>query len=168
MLQAPRDFQFVIDKIKANIKINRHGCWIWQKSLSTSGYGFIYFDGKQHCTSRVSYEVFMGPIPEGMLVCHDCPGGDDRACCNPDHLWLGTVLENTADMFLKRRNRHLSGEDHPNSKITNSQRRYIIRSKKSTAELALKFGVTTGHIRKIVRGDNLTSNPRWHDGKRVA
>jgi len=50
--------------------------------------------------------VFKGPIPDGMLVCHNCPGGDNPACWNPEHLWAGSPKENIVDASKKGRMCH--------------------------------------------------------------
>jgi len=88
--------QRIIDKVK----IDHNGCWIWQGSIANNGYGNIKYKGKRWNTHRVSYIEFVGDIPEGLFVLHKC---DVRACCNPEHLWLGTQKDNMHDASLKGR-----------------------------------------------------------------
>ncbi len=75
-----------------------HTCWEWLGS-KTLGYGTFYTQ-RQTRAHRVSYELFVSKIPNGLLVCHKC---DNRGCVRPDHLFLGTYLDNNRDCVLKGR-----------------------------------------------------------------
>jgi hypothetical protein len=82
------------------------GCWLWTGATGgTSGYGKFYDTQTRRnlWAHRASWVLHCGPIPDGMLVLHKC---DVRVCVNPDHLFLGTYVDNVADMIAKGRDRN--------------------------------------------------------------
>src|ERR1700729_2146380 len=77
-----------------------HGCWLWRGGVVNT-YGQCRYKNKRMYAHRLSWEYHIEPIPEGLCVLHDCPGGDNPLCVNPKHLWLGTTQDNTKDRDLK-------------------------------------------------------------------
>ncbi len=67
------------------------GCWIWRGAVNRAGYGAFSVDGTTRRAHRVSYELRVGPIPEGLHLDHLCRV---RACVNPAHLEPVTHAEN--------------------------------------------------------------------------
>jgi len=82
------------------------GCWLWTAATHSTGLAYAVItisDGnggrKQEYAHRESYKLFKGPL-NGMSVLHKC---DTPQCVNPDHLFLGTLSDNTKDMVRKKR-----------------------------------------------------------------
>ncbi len=67
------------------------GCWEWTASVRRDGYGQFRLDGRVVSAHRVSYGLFVGPIPEGLTLDHLCR---NRLCVRPDHLEPVTLCEN--------------------------------------------------------------------------
>lgn len=89
-------------------------CWPWLSSTSKSGYGRYVGGSDELRAHRVAYSLTYGPIPHhdygmAICVCHRC---DNRICCNPSHLFLGTNADNTSDMIKKGRMNPPSGDRH--------------------------------------------------------
>jgi len=94
-------------------------CWVWTAGTSYYGYGSFHYMGKQVSASRFSYILHYGDIPDGMDVLHKC---DNPPCARPDHLFLGTNLDNTQDMMAKGRWRGggQRGERNGSAKLTSA------------------------------------------------
>ena len=87
--------------------VSPSGCHEWSGARDSNGYGRARAFRKAYFTHRLAYELFVGPIPDGMVVMHDC---DNPCCVNPAHLTVGTQQENLRDMHVKDR-----GAGHPRS-----------------------------------------------------
>lgn len=89
--------------LRNNYVVDEDGCHIWQGPVHESGYGNCGLTrppGYSNRAHKLSWQVFVGPVPEGLLVCHEC---DKPLCIKLSHLWLGTNKENTQDMLAKGR-----------------------------------------------------------------
>lgn len=76
------------------------GCWEWRGFIGPLGYGAVNFDGRRWAVHRLFYTWHKGEIPAGLKVLHSC---DNRKCCNPAHLSVGTQQDNLEDMRQKGR-----------------------------------------------------------------
>ena len=127
------------------------GCWIWTGGFH--GTRPIITDDapkqKTRTAHRVSYELFKGEIPRGMCVCHTC---DVPACVNPNHLWLGTQQENTADRSNKGRTARNFGEKCGHAKLTWSDIAEIRNDARPAIEIARSYGVSQATISNILNG----------------
>src|SRR3990167_546719 len=120
-------------------------CWEWQKYIDTQGYGQMQLHGDVVRTHRAAWLLLVGPIPDGMFVCHEC---DNRRCINPAHLFLGTQDDNMKDAASKGRIKR--GARHWNAKLTKDKVREIRAlaqsSRLSNPEIAARYGVTNGTV----------------------
>lgn len=128
-------------------------CWEWKGVVNKAGYGFFAPQKGCHVFShRFSWEMHFGPIPDGLFVLHRC---DNPPCVRPDHLFLGTDMDNSTDKILK--NRHAHGSKHGQAKLDECKvaeiRRIYNAGGVTKSSLARTFGVSNGVIREVIRGD---------------
>jgi hypothetical protein len=153
------------ERFNKSYKINKEtGCWDWTRSLFKQGYAKIETNEKEKrvClrAHRLSYSIYKGDIPKGMLVCHSC---DNVKCVNPEHLWLGSHLDNINDCINKKRRAtnykwKIFGESHHGSKLTNIQVKDIkirLNGGEMGKDLSKEFNVCKQTISLI------KNNKRW-------
>src|SRR5712664_1915251 len=91
-----------------------NGCWEYSGCKNEKGYGVLTYRNVPRTTHRLAYDLCIGSIPEDMFVLHTC---DNRGCCNPKHLFLGTQQDNMDDMRAKGRESHPMGTQNGNSRL---------------------------------------------------
>jgi hypothetical protein len=132
-----------------------NGCWEWQGYKMSSGHGRIGYRDKVYLTHRISYEIYVGSIPDGMQVNHHC---DNGCCVNPEHLFIGTQKDNMTDCKNKKRNFRIPamrGEKNPLAQLTNEQAKEIRKklAKGITGiKLAKEYNISTHVISRINTG----------------
>jgi len=129
-------------------KCTNNECWIWRGSIDTRGYGSIGADGGKPLmrAHRVAYELTVGSIPSGLVVCHAC---DNRACVNPRHLFVATQRENVLDMIRKGRRHSSEGERNPGVKLRASQALAIRCDHRPPREIIAEFGIAKSTLCSI-------------------
>ncbi len=136
-----------------------YGCWLWT-AAKHKGYGCLqvgtHGKTKVETAQRVAWMLYRGPIPKGMEVIHNCPGGDNKACCNPDHLLLATRKEHADDTEAKGQYNHPVGTANGKSKLNPDKVREIRRLRAlgySVPAIAKKIGsVKWDAIYSVLKG----------------
>lgn len=138
---TPRDVWRFARKVKVR---GPDDCWEWQGGLR-KGYGRLYLKRERRKVSvyahRVAYFIHNGHLPDDLLVCHSC---DNRRCCNPRHLWLGTTIDNMRDASRKGRLKGVSmpGTSNHQAKLNDKAVRDIRTSTLPCKALAARYGVS--------------------------
>lgn len=139
--------------------VKTNGCWFWSGNHRNGRPQFRFPRQTKNSStnaSRVAWELTNGAIPNGLLVCHNCPGGDNPACVNPAHMFLGTQRDNRED--ASRKGQLCCGERHPNTKFSDQVVR-LIRQRYAAGDvtqkqLAIEYGVTGTAIHRIISREN--------------
>lgn len=127
MSSKPRSDQWHFDAIRA--KTERVGdCWIWRGWVAHNGYGQRAFRGKTMRVHRIMYTIVNGPVPSELDVCHTC---DNRLCCNPAHLWVGTRKQNMEDCLAKSRHDSLKRTHCPRGHAYTPENTYYTPPRKN-------------------------------------
>jgi hypothetical protein len=127
-------------------RLPQDGCWEWQASLDTRGYGNFGMprnDGTGRFlmkrAHRIAYELETGSsLDSTQHLCHTC---DNRKCVRPSHLFVGNPKLNMADCSAKGRLGDRSGENNPRSKLTAEDVKAIRDSKLPLSKLVAKYGL---------------------------
>lgn len=139
------------DKSRFWAKVKRGApdeCWEWAGWIRKDGYGGARLRGKHWLAHRVAWMMTNGEIPLGLCGCHHC---DNKKCCNPDHLFLGTYEDNSKDMDSKGRRVTSPGEKNGRAKLT-AEQVLVIRSlsgKMSLESIGINFGISHTSVWRI-------------------
>lgn len=151
-LPEPSDSDKVRFWSKVNKTDNVNDCWLWTGWKKKKGYGGFFIGGMDIIATRASFLINKGN-PGDMLVMHTC---DNPQCVNPNHLFLGTPLDNMLDKIAKGRDRRLFGENAAKVKLTDNDV-INIRSEYekgvTVKELSIRYNMSFSGIRSVATGD---------------
>jgi|SRR3990172_11883214 len=131
-------------------------CWIWNGSKNNRGYGQFNLrksSGEKTIVlaHRFSYEIENGPIPFKLCILHKC---DNPPCVRPDHLFLGSQVDNAIDMINKGRGNKVNGIRNANSKLTTEKvikLRSLYDQGVKVSVLCKMFGVSHNTASKVAQ-----------------
>lgn len=149
VLNAVRQKDVLMERFLSKVQ-KGPGCWLWVGAKRSSyGHGAMRVGSGRtapvHNAHRVSYALFVGPVPADAFVCHQC---DVPHCVNPGHLFLGTPKDNFWDMFNK--GRYKSGFT-PKLRPEDVLEIRRLSETHSRRDLSRRFGVSVENVRDIIK-----------------
>lgn len=136
----------------SNMYKREDGCWVWRCRPTSGGYGnYQPKRGVNIPTHRLAW-MLTHDDPGNESVLHTC---DNRLCCNPAHLFLGTQQENMTDKVAK--GRQAQGRGHGMSTITDVQIdkvKSLVGQGYSSPYIRKVTGVSESNIKRIRRGEH--------------
>jgi len=153
MKTGPKPLPLEVRLERNSIPEPNSGCCLWLGAVAPNGYGTTNIGGRSGVTRGAHQAAWIarhGAIPRGMFVCHQC---DVKICINPDHLYLGTPAQNSADAIA--RDRVARGEARRNAKLSDDMVRTIWEmhgARASSRVIGNHVGVDSRHVRKVLDG----------------
>ena len=131
---------------KVDKSAGESACWPWTGATTTHGYGNMHMLGRNWGAHKAAYKFANGEIPSGLHVRHTC---DNRVCCNPKHLLVGTIQDNMDDKKARGRSPKTMRKF-----LTAEQVRDIraARGTLSSGDIAKKYGITQSYAFTIWAG----------------
>lgn len=133
------------EKLLSRVAIDgTSGCWLWQGPKDAHGFGWFRAGAPQYAkvrsviAHRAAYQIFVGPIPDGMDPVQRCK---NHGCVNPEHMHLVPSAR--------------TAPEHAPRVFTSSEIRTIQSSRESSAALSKRYGVSVSRIDSIQRGRRL-------------
>ncbi|WP_287868603.1 HNH endonuclease [Aeromonas sp.] len=136
-------------RIVDSVVVSEAGCWVWQKRIHDGGYGITSLNGRLEMAHRASWMVFVGAIPTGVQVNHTC---HNRACVNPEHLYLGSQVDNMRDMTDAGRENRAIGQRNGSALLTPEkvlQIRSLIEAGRKIKDIAVIYGISPTTVSAI-------------------
>ncbi|WP_161966785.1 HNH endonuclease [Mycobacterium marinum] len=157
-------WDLVRTRIEAKAIRSESGCWNWPNA-SPDGYAKLTISGVRDRVHRWAFRAYVGPIEDGLHVLHHC---DNKLCCNPTHLFLGTHADNMKDMADKGIGAR--GLNNSCGKLTDEQvvqMRAKYKRGFPISWLADEFGVHRNYVHQIVRNKPVKNgrSARYHAGQ---
>lgn len=140
------------ERFKLQHRIAESGCWEWTGGKDQDGYGLFRGEIEGQMMQRAHRWSWAfhnkSRIPTWGNICHKC---DNPSCVNPEHLWLGTVMDNQTDKHRKGRARMLKGEELPWAKLDEEKVRAILADPRPSSRIAEEYGISNGTVSDIKR-----------------